>query len=680
MELEKLFERINLNSPGLEKAKALYANDKKEAALDEIIKHFRTREKPYYFSGEEDIAKYTDKDAIVEADEICRHNMIGRELGKNIDWRRNYTDSDIRDSEWMWSLARNLFWAPLARAYALTGDEKYAKEFVDQMKGFIEAWPVEEFIGKVGIYGEKTVMVYPGTAWRTIETGIRIYCIWIPLYYYFRKSPSMDRAAWVRYLNSLCDHAEFLTLHYTNHTRCSNWHTMECTALFQLGVLFPEFNNAAAWKDLGYRRVTHEVRFQFDHFGVHIERTPIYHLTAAGAFLQAYRIMIKNNIVAPPYMLPILEKTAEFLMRLVKPDFSTPMTGDADRNDLLTAKADTAVFEGMNNTTDLQDANEMRAFFRVMHEITGREDFLYFASGRKQGKPPIETCFNMNDPGYLVCRTGWGAKDSYFLVTGVNLELGESNAHAHFDAAHLELQVEGKDILIDGGRYLYTNSAWRDWRDYFRSTAAHNTVLVDDHSMGLVPDTPFAVRGVRTYTHRLESTSDYQVIEVSHNGYAFMKNPIFHYRRVLSLSSGLYIIDDQFTGYGEHDYRLYFNFAPGTLENTDALISRYTNDDVIMNVIPLLTDGVERENHEGSNEPKGGWVSYGYAWKMPIPQIVYKARAAAPARFITLFAQEGKAELVKPAKVSGEQVSFTVICEGKKITVALGTSDFKLSK
>lgn len=67
-----------------------------------------------------------------------------------------------------------------------------------------------------------------------------------------------------------------------------------------------------------------------------MERTPIYHMVAAGVYFQCYRLCKLNGIPVPPYMEPTLEKSAQFIMSLVKPDLSTPMIGDADRDDLTT--------------------------------------------------------------------------------------------------------------------------------------------------------------------------------------------------------------------------------------------------------------------------------------------------------------------------------------------------------
>ena len=429
---------------------------------------------------------------------------------------------------------------------------------------------------------------------------------------------------------------------------------MEATSLFQLGVLFPEFKQAAEWQKLGYRRITHEVRYQFDHYGVHMERTPIYHMVAAGAFVQAYRIAVLNNIPVPPYMLPILEKTAEYLMLLVKPDLTLPMIGDADRNALRDRRADTALYEGMNLTTDARDLNELRAFFRVMAELTGREDFRYFATCRQQGSAArAKGLFAARSRLSRLSAPAGKMNDSYALVTGTQLERGESSAHSHFDAAHLELHIAGEDVLIDTGRYIYGNCAWKDWRDYFYSTNAHNTVGVDGHIMGAVPDTHFRIRCLRTFLHRFEPGDDVDFIEVSHNGYAFIDDPVFHLRRVLAFKPGVWLIDDVLTGVGDHTYQLSFNFPPRQLAADASVPGSYVyhGERIKARVQPILHEGLTARVLEGSLKPKGGWVSYGYAVKVPAPQLLYTASGPVPTRFLTAIVHEGAGDVQREAVV-----------------------------
>ena len=63
--------------------------------------------------------------------------------------------------------------------------------------------------------------------------------------------------------------------------------------------------------------------------------------------------------------------------------------------------------------------------------------------------------------------------------------LGEGN-HGHFDALSFELAAHGRSLVVDPGRYTYSEAVDAidgvNWRPHFRGTAAHNTVCVDGRS------------------------------------------------------------------------------------------------------------------------------------------------------------------------------------------------------
>ena len=639
-EKEKLLGRIDFSKPGLEEAKQCFEKDDLEGCLDAVVRYFRERQSPCYLFSFEDLKKCKDPLVAEEAENTMRHFIYGYQFEGDIDWMFNPTKDTSHDNEWSWSLFRNIYWQPLAREYALSGDEKYAVEFAKQLRSFAQAWPVDDFLNDSTFEAK---FKFPGHAWRTIETGMRIYTTWLVCFVAFRNSPSIDNETWAVYLNMVYDHAQYLMTHYSNHERSSNWLSMECSAMFQCGVFFPEFKEASNWFHTGYQRVMHEVRYCFDNDGVHMERTPIYHMVASIAFLQAYRMCILNGIVVPPYMLPQLEKSAEFIMLLVKPDLSTPMIGDADRDDLTTSRSDTSLYEGMNLSFNPEDLNEMRAYFRTMAQLTGRKDFLYFATERKRGQAPKKLDYALKEAGIYVVRTGWEAKDSYFLVHGVQLERGEKSTHSHNDQGHLELNIKGEDVLIDCGRYIYNSSCWKNWRHYFTSVCAHNTLYVDDHEMGTVPNVT-RVRGVRTFCHDFGKKEGYSLIDISHNGYAFMDDPIFHRRRVIRLDQDIYIIDDQMTGLGEkgHDLRMYFNFAPGKLELRGGSSYSYTTGKgTSFDFESFSNKRVDSVMLCGSEDPIGGWVSYGYSKRIPTPQLYLHSFQSVPLRMISVISPKG---------------------------------------
>ncbi len=56
-------------------------------------------------------------------------------------------------------------------------------------------------------------------------------------------------------------------------------------------------------------------------------------------------------------------------------------------------------------------------------------------------------------------------------------------AHAHADALSIEVRCGGVDILADPGTYCYFGEP--EWRRYFRSTVAHNTLELDGEDQSL---------------------------------------------------------------------------------------------------------------------------------------------------------------------------------------------------
>lgn len=50
-------------------------------------------------------------------------------------------------------------------------------------------------------------------------------------------------------------------------------------------------------------------------------------------------------------------------------------------------------------------------------------------------------------------------------------------AHGHCDALSYELSIGGQAVIVNSGTYKYESG---EWRDYFRSTKSHNTVVIDN--------------------------------------------------------------------------------------------------------------------------------------------------------------------------------------------------------
>ena len=51
--------------------------------------------------------------------------------------------------------------------------------------------------------------------------------------------------------------------------------------------------------------------------------------------------------------------------------------------------------------------------------------------------------------------------------------------HGHYDQLAVELYANGQPLVVDPGRYTYAEEPG-GWRRWFKGTAAHNTVTVDE--------------------------------------------------------------------------------------------------------------------------------------------------------------------------------------------------------
>lgn len=609
-----------------------------ELSGKELLRHFAERTDPVYLFDASEAAEIKDDRILEDAQKVMDHDIFGHKFNGPIDWMFNPTTETSRDNEWSWSLFRTIYWQPLARAYAKTKDEKYTREFLSELHSFRKAWPADEFIKDTTFVPKQP---FPGTAWRTIETGIRVYTTWLPVFEIFRKSDVWTEDDLAEFLLGIRDHALFLMGHYSNHDRSSNWLSMETSALLQISIMFPEFQEAGQWFDTAYGRVMHEVRYCFSDNGVHMEKTPIYHMVASIAFAQAIVLCDKNGIFVPDYAWEVIRRSAKYICSLFKPDLSTPMIGDADRDDLTSRRADTSIYEGMNLSFFPDDLNELRAYMNWMYRLFGDEEFRYFGSLRKEGAEPASLDFKYSEEGVYVMRSGWGSDADYLCTHSTQLERGERSTHSHNDSMHAEVTLCGEDVLVDCGRYIYRSSVWKDWRAYFVSALAHNTLYCDDHELGAIPGVD-RVRGVRCLCHFFGDVEGLKMIDLEHNGYAYLPDPVFHRRKLIMVPGSVAVLIDYVDGpaKAEHDFRLMYNY-----NTADVAISGYRTDYISRNGMKFTTDFASDVKFEprllcGSEDPKGGWISYGYPVREPIGQVTMAYNGKAPFTAVTVVKRE----------------------------------------
>jgi hypothetical protein len=590
----RLFEALDLARPDLAAVKQASDAGDLQAARAALVEHFRTRAEP---AGPE-LASTASASVIAQADDLCKHvfrfgGCPPYTLGETIQWNEDPFNYD----QWAIALNRHTHWLTLGQAYAGTHDEKYAREFVAQLLSWTEAVPI--YIGPRWIEGP---FFEAGKSPLTLDAGIRMGQSWFPAYYYFRNSPSFDVNAQIAMLSSFLDHAVYL-MDETHYHETSNWGTMEANGLLHLGLMLPEFRDAAMWRDTAARRLTDQLTAQVYPDGAQIELTPGYHGVTLGNMLGALRLARRVGYTMPEGFEAGLERMFEYYVRIATPDLRTPALNDSGA-------------EGVQRW--LQQGHDL---------FPQRSDFLYLATGGAEGQPPEYTSCALGYAGWRIMRTGWGRDDSYLLFDAGPYGAG----HQHEDKLHIIVYANGKLLLTDPGNYSYDAS---DWRRYVLSTRAHNTVLVDglEQCRARVRETWVAKEPLADPWF---TSPDFDYAEgVYADGYGPQNDrTVTHTRRVLFVKPLYWIVVDALTPSDDkpHSYDAPFHLdveSAGIDEASRAVIGK--NGDVGLAIVPLATAGLTVQIVKGQTEPTvQGWLPTGRHNELrPIPTPVYHKEGA----------------------------------------------------
>ena len=180
--------------------------------------------------------------------------------------------------------------------------------------------------------------------------------------------------------------------------------------------------------------------------------------------------------------------------------------------------------------------------------------------------PPDFTSAALKDSGNYYLRESW-EKDANLL----HFTCGAmSTGHCHGDKLHVDLVINGEDVLVDGGRSTYMNVPIRFT---LKDNPGHNTTTVDGKSFTTFADSweteKLSLPVNRSF--RFGKTADF--VQGGHLGY--ISEGIFVNRRVIWIKPDIYLINDQFYAAGEHEYRQFFHFAPEGRLQTDGSMAAF---------------------------------------------------------------------------------------------------------
>lgn len=580
--------------------------------------------------------------AVGEAEQVCRHSvpLLGYgeiALGAEIDWhrdpltgqswpRRFWADFDVvrdcgpGDPKCVHELNRHQHLTRLSKGYFLSGQERYAREAVAQLESWIEQNPEGQ-----------------GINWQSsLELALRAIS-WMWTIFFLLPSEEFTEPAAGRILDSLFAQLEHV-FRYPSRYSSPNTHLIgEATALFVGGTLFPEVKQGQAWRRLGESLLIQEMDRQITPEGVHAELSSCYHCYTVDFYLQALCLAKRNRINFPDCTWTKLLRALDFLVHLTRSGGSIPLLGDDDGGRALALGGqDYRSFPDALSTGAVlfrREAFKQRAgvFAEETLWLLGPDARAAYDSLPDVAPSPASAGYL--DSGYFIQRTLHNDVESHLVFDCGGLGMSRGG-HGHADALSLVLSVNGEELLIDPGTFVYNRAP--EWRNFFRTSQAHNTVVVDGQEQA-DPAGTFSWKNKLSprLTQRL-ALPELELLEAECAG------NIVHRRRLLQVGSGYWVVADDFQGSGEHAFDFYYHFAPQVRlsyhhrRNPAELDVSADGRQAGLRMRFLSSKSFEAHVLRGKTDPIQGWASRRYGHREPAPVLQARLQSATPAGALSI--------------------------------------------
>jgi hypothetical protein len=248
--------------------------------------------------------------------------------------------------------------------------------------------------------------------------------------------------------------------------------------------------------------------------------------------------------------------------------------------------------------------------------LLGAEAVRRLAHLKVRGRHRFRPRQQFPDTGVYLLGAGFDTPDEVRLLADAGpLGFLSIAAHGHADALSFVLNIGDREILIDPGTYAYHTEP--QWRRYFRSTRAHNTVGIDGEDQSVQTGNFMWSNHARARCIEFEAVGDTQHFVGEQYGYERLADPVVHRREImLDIRRQLIEVTDLIRCAATHDVRRSWHFAE------DCQVDRAgTALKVIAGTTQVLVEPLEDPDeihlHRGGTSEQGGWVSRRFGHKVP---------------------------------------------------------------
>ena len=626
--VEFIFKNLNLDFPGLEAVKQSYAKGETANACRLLLEYYRNTKSASLFKKEVPAPAEkinTEADSVLQ-DIFTFQGVIGkvpRLPDGRLKWDCTGPENDI---EWAWALNRHYPVRPVLDAFYETGNIKYIR-YIDC---FIKDWIISSWP-----YPEKKSST---AMWRGLEVSFRVKT-WAHVFFSLIQTDFISPATKLLILSSLPDHAHYAR----NFHGQNNWLTMEISGLATVAAFWPEFKNTPDWLAYTTHTMVESMKEQVYPDGAQTELTSSYHHVALSNFLLYEEICGKAGITLPDFYTKTIESMWNYLVLTIRPDG----------------------FGILNNDADL--ANNRQNVLNAAIKYKRKDWEFMAANGDKGIEPETGPSYFFPWAGHLISRNGY-EKDAHWSF----FDIGPwGSGHQHNDKLNLTLVANGRDLLVDGGRFAYRGAIAEKFRKYATGSKSHNVILVDGKGQAAGP----------THSQSAISESQYKIAPDfdfacgSFGQFSGLEGKCEHKRSLLYIRGNLWVVVDHISTDRHRKIEALWHWHP------DCLVEKGENGIVFSankkGNLKIMPTGISEWNValiRGQEQPEiQGWYSPVYNSFGPNVTSVYTTSIGSDQTFVWLLIPslkkfpEIKAEIVSQNR---EEISLKITDPKKGVWTA----------
>ncbi len=382
-----------------------------------------------------------------------------------------------------------------------------------------------------------------GPNWRcSQEISLRL-LNWCYALYFYMDSPSLTEERWSDYQNVIYWklHHIYKHINFSRIAVRNNHAITETGMLFISGLIFPFIPETKIWSEAGKKWLEEEVDYQiyddgtFLQFSMNYHRVVVQLLTLFLRLNELYQAGLSTIVADKAY------KSLRFLFTCQ--DQSTGQLPNYGAND-------GALFFNWTDSSFRDFRPQLNTLHALLtkadlykHSQTCKEDSQWFGvtkgiAGFKRIEN-VDGLFRFERGGYYIIREG---ESLTFLRCG-----NHKDRPSQADNLHLDIWVNGENILRDAGSYKY--NAEDSLVNYFMGTASHNTVMIGDENQMLK-----GRRFIWFYWSQLVSIAinheeDFVEIIGKVKVYQHLGQGIIHLRKVRKTKGSLkWLVEDELIG------------------------------------------------------------------------------------------------------------------------------------